>query len=184
MKLKNYTLALSCLLAGISYAQTAQPLTPSVTNTDTATVLNEVKTMEITNAGKIDYKDAATTDTKSSSSAKKSARKNPKPKGKQVERHANGQLKTVERYKRGVLNGEKITYYSNGATETIENYENGKLEGERFEYFENGQLSLKTNYKNGELTGFWYSYHNNAAVESYGYYQDGNKVLIFTMEEE
>lgn len=100
--------------------------------------------------------------------------------GQLMSYHDNGAVKSIEYYKKGKLHGEKTSYFPSGIVEYVENYKNGLLIGDRLEYFENGQLSIKTSYKKGKLTGLWYSYNSNGAVEGYGYYEDDEKVIIFS----
>ena len=42
----------------------------------------------------------------------------------------------------GVKNGEYKTYYDNDNLKTVDNYKNGKLNGVSKSYFENGQLKI------------------------------------------
>lgn len=85
-------------------------------------------------------------------------------------------LMSIENYKNGVLNGEKIEYYKNGQIAEKDNYSEGKLNGKHFRYAENGNLIEEFTYKNGSIEGKANYYDNNGKILIKGNYKNGKKV--------
>lgn len=56
--------------------------------------------------------------------------------------------------------GQIIKKYKNGQVKSIENFKNGKLNGEFKEFFENGSLSQITIFKNGDMKNIKAFYEN------------------------
>ena len=56
--------------------------------------------------------------------------------------------------------GQVIKKYKNGQIKSIENFKNGKLNGEFKEFFENGNLSQIGTFKNGDMKNIKVFYEN------------------------
>ena len=56
--------------------------------------------------------------------------------------------------------GQIIKKYKNGQVKSIENFKNGKLNGEFKEFFENGSLFQVGTFKNGEMKNIKVFYEN------------------------
>lgn len=81
-----------------------------------------------------------------------------------------GNLKMLQNFTDGLLNGEAKKYYANGNLEEVVTYDSSLMHGEYRYYYENGKLQSKSYYQNGELTGEAVSYYQNDSLKSLGSY--------------
>lgn len=75
--------------------------------------------------------------------------------------------------KRGKKEGESV--YSNSEIKTVEIYKNGKLDGVS-KTFKLGKLVNETGFRNGLLNGDVISYYSDGSIESKSTYKDGNLI--------
>ena len=117
--------------------------------------------------------------------------------GQIVKKYKDGQVKSIENFKNGKLNGEFKEFFENGSlfqTGTFKNgdmknikvfYENGKLKfeqnlkdrkGKYRGYYPNGQLEVEGEVFQGDEIGLWKYYNENGNLSSEGMYKEGKKV--------
>ena len=83
-----------------------------------------------------------------------------------ISMHSNGEVKSSQKYKEGLDDGEWRFYYNNGQLETIGWFENGKRIKEWRYYFKNGNLKYTINYNEGRIEG-----------KSFAFDSIGNKIF-------
>jgi len=88
-----------------------------------------------------------------------------------------GKISTIENYKLGLIEGERLVYYPLGNSETKkdqltqhQNYLNGKLHGKQTDFFENGKIWRECNYVNGKKNGEEITYSPFGTIELKDYY--------------
>lgn len=90
--------------------------------------------------------------------------KDGKPTGKWVSFYGNGNLKTIESWENGILNGKHILYNS-GETKLSESfYENGNEEGRYLLFHDNGAPYIIGEFTKGEPSGIWYYYNDSGQL--------------------
>lgn len=89
---------------------------------------------------------------------------NGKPDGKWLCFYTNGNLKSIENWKKGKLVGKYILYAKNGRKVFETTYINGKDNGEYYMYYPDGQLQVKGQFKIGVPTGTWSFYNQNGKL--------------------
>lgn len=94
---------------------------------------------------------------------------NGKLNGIQKNYHENGNLAIVGFMIDNNLDGEAKGYYENGNLEKVINWKNEKMNGEYTSYFKNGKLQSEGNYINDEMNGYW---------KGYGEGSDGKHYLV------
>ncbi len=77
-----------------------------------------------------------------------------------------GELKDIENYKNGILEGEKTEYYKSGKIKRKSIFTGGYEEGISIEYYENGNIKSTTTYKKGKNNGPHIEYHENGIKSS------------------
>lgn len=87
--------------------------------------------------------------------------------------YPNSQLKSIEQYKNGELEGKLVTYYLSGQVRLEENYSGGNEDGYSTSYYGNGTKSGEGWYRKGDKVGDWYYYNVNGELSSTEYYLDG-----------
>jgi antitoxin component YwqK of YwqJK toxin-antitoxin module len=109
-------------------------------------------------------------------------------KGKFISYYENGQLKQIENYADGKLNGDYISYYSDslctmphGQVEYSCFYTDGECDGTACWYESNGKLKTQIQYSHGKVEGFWRTYDTQTGeMLSESFYKNDNKVSTKT----
>lgn len=78
--------------------------------------------------------------------------------------YSNGQLRSCDRYKKGLKCGKCISYFTNGKIDNIYLYKNGLVNGISKSYFDDGMLWAITPHKNGTIEGIRKTYFNNRKI--------------------
>lgn len=84
-------------------------------------------------------------------------------------------IMSIENYKKGELDGEKIVYYKNGQIAEKSFYKNGLRNGKYVYHAENGNFIEQSEYKNGELNGPISIYDENGKIKFKGNFVNGIK---------
>jgi len=90
--------------------------------------------------------------------------------------YQNGQLRTEENYKDGVLHGLYKSWHEPDPPFSEGNYRDVKLDGLFREWWKNGQLKYEGNYKDGKLDGVIKQWYKNAQLQLEINYKDGVKI--------
>lgn len=85
-------------------------------------------------------------------------------------------IMSIENYKNGILDGEKIVYYKNGQIAEKTFYKNGLRNGKYYRFGENGNPIEESEYKNGELNGAITYYDKEGKVLIKGTYKNDIKI--------
>lgn len=88
----------------------------------------------------------------------------------------NGEVKAIQHYDKGLLDGSSQGFYQNGNKRWDETFVKGERNGERTVWFKNGKLKLTSHYKDGLLHGASVVYWWNGEMSSAGSYHRGKKV--------
>ncbi len=97
--------------------------------------------------------------------------------GKWVYFHKGGKsLMTIEHYKDGILDGERIVFYKNGKITIQERYVDGKLDGNSKKFTNEGVLIEDINYSKGKLHGIAKYYEITGQLYVKGVYKENLKV--------
>lgn len=91
----------------------------------------------------------------------------------------NGKLKSQRSFAFGSLEGTAKAWYSNGQLRWVEHYSHGKLDGKRVEHFANGKVKSKTHYKKGRLHGKAATWWWNGKKATTGAYELGKKTGVW-----
>lgn len=86
---------------------------------------------------------------------------------------------SVEYYKDGELDGERVTYYENGNLVEQEFYKRGILHGDRKVFSEKGNVIKHFQYINGTLEGKVYYYDDDGNVTIEGKYKNGKRISVW-----
>ena len=78
----------------------------------------------------------------------------------------NGNLKMVQTFKNGVLNGPYKTYNTNGARNEEGHFVDDMLEGKAQVYYKNNVLSFQGNFRNKKLEGTKLNFYDNSVKKS------------------
>lgn len=100
------------------------------------------------------------------------------PEVKTVEKYKNGKLDGVSKtfklgklvneteFRNGLLNGDDISYYSDGSIESKSTYKDGNLIGDTIRYYENGNTKSKSKHTNEGLAGEYLEYYENGNIKT------------------
>jgi antitoxin component YwqK of YwqJK toxin-antitoxin module len=81
--------------------------------------------------------------------------------------------KNREAYKNGIPHGKWLTFYPNGNIKSIENWKEGTLNGKFVLYDEEGKKLLECNYKDGIDHGRYQLYYPNGKLQMEGQFEEG-----------
>ena len=117
--------------------------------------------------------------------------------GQIIKKYKDGQVKSIENFKNGKLNGEFKEFFENGSLFQVGTFKNGDMENVKA-FYENGNLKFEQNLKDrkgkyrgyypngqleeegevfqGEKIGLWKYYNENGSLSSEGMYKEGKKV--------
>ena len=117
--------------------------------------------------------------------------------GQIIKKYNNGQVKSIENFKNGKLNGEFKEFFEDGKLFQIATFKNGDMKNIKV-FYKNGNLKFEQNlkdrkgkyrgyYPNGKLEvegevfqgdeiGLWKYYNENGSLSSEGMYKEGKKV--------
>lgn len=117
--------------------------------------------------------------------------------GQIIKKYKNGQVKSIENFKNGKLNGEFKEFFEDGSLSQIATFKNGDMKNIKV-FYENGNLKFEQNLKNrkgkyrgyytngqleaegevfqGDEIGLWKYYNENGSLSSEGMYKEGKKV--------
>ena len=80
--------------------------------------------------------------------------------------HSNGEIKSIQNYKKGYDHGKWEFFYRDKKTQTKGTFNMGKKNGEWTYYYENGMLHKEQFYDNGKKIGVWKTYDENGEISS------------------
>jgi antitoxin component YwqK of YwqJK toxin-antitoxin module len=86
-----------------------------------------------------------------------------------------GQLRKVERYRSGILQGEQVTYYPNGQPAEKEERLDGLLHGPVTSWFDSGKVKSESTYVHGEPEGRMTFYFPSGTKEIEGNLVNGSR---------
>ena len=117
--------------------------------------------------------------------------------GQIIKKYKNGQIKSIENFKNGKLNGEFKEFFENGSLFQIGTFKNGDMKNIKV-FYENGNLKFEQNLKDrkgkyrgyypngmlevegevfqGDEIGLWKYYNENGSLSSEGMCKEGKKV--------
>ena len=117
--------------------------------------------------------------------------------GQVIKKYKNGQVKSIENFKNGKLNGEFKEFFEDGNLSQIATFKNGDMKNIKV-FYENGNLKFEQNLKDrkgkyrgyypngmlevegevfqGDEIGLWKYYNENGSLSSEGMYKEGKKV--------
>lgn len=90
--------------------------------------------------------------------------------------YANGQLKELRYFNKGVKVKTLELWWQNGQKQLQCKFEDGEYEGTLYEWNENGQLTKEMNYKNGYESGSQKMYYNNGKTRSNYVVKNGRRI--------
>ena len=85
--------------------------------------------------------------------------------GQVIKKYKNGQVKSIENFKNGKLNGEFKEFFENGSLFQIGTFKNGDMENIKV-FYENGNLKFEQNLK--DRKGKYRGYYPNGKLEAEG----------------
>ena len=101
--------------------------------------------------------------------------------GKVIKKYKNGQVKSIENFKNGKLNGEFKEFFENGNLSQIGSFKNGDLESIKV-FYENGRLKFEQNLK--ERKGKYRGYYPNRQLEEEGEVFQGEETGLWKYYDE
>ena len=96
--------------------------------------------------------------------------------GQVIKKYKNGQVKSIENFKNGKLNGEFKEFFENGSLFQIGTFKNGDMENVKA-FYENGNLKFKQNLK--DRKGKYRGYYPNGMLEAEGEVFQGDEIGLW-----
>ena len=96
--------------------------------------------------------------------------------GQVIKKYKNGQVKSIENFKNGKLNGEFKEFFENGSFFQIGTFKNGDMENVKA-FYENGNLKFKQNLK--DRKGKYRGYYPNGMLEAEGEVFQGDEIGLW-----
>ena len=96
--------------------------------------------------------------------------------GQVIKKYKNGQVKSIENFKNGKLNGEFKEFFENGSLFQVGTFKNGEMKNIRV-FYENGNLKFEQNLK--DRKGRYKGYYPNGQLEEEGEVFQGEKIGVW-----
>ena len=96
--------------------------------------------------------------------------------GQIVKKYKNGQVKSIENFKNGKLNGEFKEFFENGSLFQIGTFKNGDMKNIKV-FYENGNLKFEQNLK--DRKGKYRGYYPNGKLEIEGEVFQGDEIGLW-----
>lgn len=96
--------------------------------------------------------------------------------GQVIKKYKNGQVKSIENFKNGKLNGEFKEFFEDGNLSQIATFKNGDMKNIKV-FYENGNLKFEQNLKNRK--GKYRGYYPNGQLESEGEVFQGDEIGLW-----
>ena len=96
--------------------------------------------------------------------------------GQVIKKYKNGQVKSIENFKNGKLNGEFKEFFENGSLFQIGTFKNGDMKNIKV-FYENGNLKFEQNLKNRK--GKYRGYYPNGKLEVEGEVFQGDEIGLW-----
>ena len=96
--------------------------------------------------------------------------------GQIVKKYKDGQVKSIENFKNGKLNGEFKEFFENGSLFQIGTFKNGDMKNIKV-FYENGKLKFEQNLKNKK--GKYRGYYPNGKLEVEGEVFQGDEIGLW-----
>ena len=96
--------------------------------------------------------------------------------GQIVKKYKDGQVKSIENFKNGKLNGEFKEFFENGSLFQIGTFKNGDMKNIKV-FYENGNLKFEQNLKNRK--GKYRGYYPNGQLEAEGEVFQGDEIGLW-----
>ena len=96
--------------------------------------------------------------------------------GQVIKKYKNGQVKSIENFKNGKLNGEFKEFFENGSLFQIGTFKNGDMKNIKV-FYENGNLKFEQNLKNRK--GKYRGYYPNGKLEAEGEVFQGDEIGLW-----
>ena len=87
-----------------------------------------------------------------------------------IKYYDNGNIKFIQHYSNGQLNGESIWFYPSGISEQKCLYKDGKLDGEFIYFYPNGSIKGKERYKDGKVSGNAHTFYPSGALQNHRFW--------------
>lgn len=96
--------------------------------------------------------------------------------GQVIKKYKNGQVKSIENFKNGKLNGEFKEFFENGSLFQIGTFKNGDMENVKV-FYENRNLKFEQNLK--DRKGKYRGYYPNGILEVEGEVFQGDEIGLW-----
>lgn len=96
--------------------------------------------------------------------------------GQVIKKYKSGQVKSIENFKNGKLNGEFKEFFENGSLFQIGTFKNGDMKNIKV-FYENGKLKFEQNLKNRK--GKYRGYYPNGKLEVEGEVFQGDEIGLW-----
>lgn len=96
--------------------------------------------------------------------------------GQIIKKYKNGQVKSIENFKNGKLNGEFKEFFEDGNLSQIGTFKNGDMENIKV-FYENGNLKFEQNLK--DRKGKYRGYYPNGQLEIVGEVFQGDEIGLW-----
>ena len=96
--------------------------------------------------------------------------------GQIIKKYKNGQVKSIENFKNGKLNGEFKEFFENGSLFQIGTFKNGDMKNIKV-FYENGNLKFEQNLK--DRKGKYRGYYPNGILEVEGEVFQGDEIGLW-----
>ena len=96
--------------------------------------------------------------------------------GQIIKKYKNGQVKSIENFKNGKLNGEFKEFFENGSLFQVGTFKNGDMKNIKV-FYENGNLKFEQNLKNRK--GKYRGYYPNGKLEVEGEVFQGDEIGLW-----
>ena len=96
--------------------------------------------------------------------------------GQIIKKYKNGQVKSIENFKNGKLNGEFKEFFENGSLFQVGTFKNGDMKNIKV-FYENGNLKFEQNLK--DRKGKYRGYYPNGKLEVEGEVFQGDEIGLW-----
>ena len=96
--------------------------------------------------------------------------------GQVIKKYKSGQVKSIENFKNGKLNGEFKEFFENGSLFQIGTFKNGDMKNIKV-FYENGNLKFEQKLKNRK--GKYRGYYPNGMLEAEGEVFQGDEIGLW-----
>ena len=96
--------------------------------------------------------------------------------GQVIKKYKNGQVKSIENFKNGKLNGEFKEFFENGSLFQMGTFKNGDMKNIKV-FYENGNLKFEQNLK--DRKGKYRGYYPNGHLEAEGEVFQGEEIGLW-----